>query len=285
MKKIITVLILLLEVFLIIYSKEITKEFILTLKIFIYNLMPILFFQLTITELLKNLNLYKIIPSKIENFFSLTKNEALIILLSMLSGYPNNIKLLKDKNNEYLNYISNYINPLFIITVVSKVYLKNIKIGLIILLSHIISNLILMYLLRSKYTKTKEEHDYNLSISNTLNNTCNALKIILTNLLFISIFITLLKLTIPINNIIKAFLIGLVEFSRGIYEISLLNISIYLKGLLITIIITFQSLSIHFQIISINEKIKYIKFLLYRLLNVLLSIIIYFILVFLMYKI
>lgn len=285
MKKIITVLILLLEVFLIIYSKEITKEFILTLKIFIYNLMPILFFQLTITELLKNLNLYKIIPSKIEKFFSLTKNEALIILLSMLSGYPNNIKLLKDKNNEYLNYISNYINPLFIITVVSKVYLKNIKIGLIILLSHIISNLILMYLLRNKYTKTKEEHDYNLSISNTLNNTCNALKIILTNLLFISIFITLLKLTIPINNIIKAFLIGLVEFSRGIYEISLLNISIYLKGLLITIIITFQSLSIHFQIISINEKIKYIKFLLYRLLNVLLSIIIYFILVFLMYKI
>ncbi|MBQ1496069.1 MAG: hypothetical protein IIZ40_01780 [Bacilli bacterium] len=285
MKKIITVLILLLEVFLIIYSKEITKEFILTLKIFMYNLMPILFFQLTITELLKNLNLYKIIPSKIEKIFSLTKNEALIILLSMLSGYPNNIKLLKDKNNEYLNYISNYINPLFIITVVSKVYLKNIKIGLIILLSHIISNLILMYLLRSKYTKTKEEHDYNLSISNTLNNTCNALKIILTNLLFISIFITLLKLTIPINNIIKAFLIGLVEFSRGIYEISLLNISIYLKGLLITIIITFQSLSIHFQIISINEKIKYIKFLLYRLLNVLLSIIIYFILVFLMYKI
>lgn len=285
MKKIISILLIFLEIFLITYSKEITKEFILTIKIFIYNLMPVLFFQLTITELLKNIDIDRIIPKSIENIFNITKKEAFIILLSMLSGYPNNIKLLKEKDNEYLNYASNYVNPIFILTVVSKIYIKNIKIGIIILISHILSNIILLYILRNKYNKEDYKNSNNLNLSYTLNNTVTTLKIILTNLLFISIFITLLKIILPFNNIIKSLLIGLTEFSRGIYEISLLNISIYLKGLLITIIITFQSISIHFQIISINSKIKYIKFLLYRLLNVLISSIIYIFLIYLMYKI
>ena len=285
MKKIISILLIFLEIFLITYSKEITKEFILTIKIFIYNLMPVLFFQLTITELLKNIDIDRIIPKSIENIFNITKKEAFIILLSMLSGYPNNIKLLKEKDNEYLNYASNYVNPIFILTVVSKIYIKNIKIGIIILISHILSNIILLYILRNKYNKKDYKNSNNLNLSYTLNNTVTTLKIILTNLLFISIFITLLKIILPFNNIIKSLLIGLTEFSRGIYEISLLNISIYLKGLLITIIITFQSISIHFQIISINSKIKYIKFLLYRLLNVLISSIIYIFLIYLMYKI
>lgn len=285
MKKIISILLIFLEIFLITYSKEITKEFILTIKIFIYNLMPVLFFQLTITELLKNIDIDRIIPKSIENIFNITKKEAFIILLSMLSGYPNNIKLLKEKDNEYLNYASNYVNPIFILTVVSKIYIKNIKIGIIILISHILSNIILLYVLRNKYNKEDYKNSNNLNLSYTLNNTVTTLKIILTNLLFISIFITLLKIILPFNNIIKSLLIGLTEFSRGIYEVSLLNISIYLKGLLITIIITFQSISIHFQIISINSKIKYIKFLLYRLLNVLISSIIYIFLIYLMYKI
>lgn len=285
MKKIISILLIFLEIFLITYSKEITKEFILTIKIFIYNLMPVLFFQLTITELLKNIDIDRIIPKSIENIFNITKKEAFIILLSMLSGYPNNIKLLKEKDNEYLNYASNYVNPIFILTVVSKIYIKNIKIGIIILISHILSNIILLYILRNKYNKEDYKNSNNLNLSYTLNNTVTTLKIILTNLLFISIFITLLKIILPFNNIIKSLLIGLTEFSRGIYEVSLLNISIYLKGLLITIIITFQSISIHFQIISINSKIKYIKFLLYRLLNVLISSIIYIFLIYLMYKI
>ena len=220
-----------------------------------------------------------------KNIFNITKKEAFIILLSMLSGYPNNIKLLKEKDNEYLNYASNYVNPIFILTVVSKIYIKNIKIGIIILISHILSNIILLYILRNKYNKEDYKNSNNLNLSYTLNNTVTTLKIILTNLLFISIFITLLKIILPFNNIIKSLLIGLTEFSRGIYEVSLLNISIYLKGLLITIIITFQSISIHFQIISINSKIKYIKFLLYRLLNVLISSIIYIFLIYLMYKI
>ena len=70
-------------------------------------------------------------------------------------------------------------------------------------------------------------------------------------------------------------ILGIFEFSNGIYLISLSNISIFLKGLFILIVITFGSFSIHMQMISVNEKIKYTKFLLFRILCVFISIIIY----------
>lgn len=279
MKKILIISVLFLEYFLVIYSKEITKEFTLTINLFIYTLMPTMFFQIFLSDILYCTDFYKYIPIKICNKFNLNKKEFSIILLSMFSGYPNNIKLLSKTDNEYLNYASNYVNPLFVLGTVGNIYLKNFNLSIIILFSHILSNLIMLFLLRKKYNYVELNHK-EISYTNSLKSTINTLSIILSNLLFISILVTLLKIVLPFNNNINSFLLGIIEFSRGVYEISNLNISIYLKGLLITIIITFQSISIHFQSISINNKIKYIKYLFYRLLNVLISIFIYFILVF-----
>ena len=246
-----------------------------------YSLMPTMFFQIFFSNILINTDLYKYIPNKICNFFNITKKEGTIILLSMFSGYPNNIKLLNKSKNEYLNYASNYVNPLFLIVTVGSLYLHNIKITIVILICHILSNLIMLYIFRNKYVYDYYDfYNSNNLYSSSLKNTISTLTIIFSNLLFISILVALLKLILPFNDSINGFILGILEFSRGIYEISILNISIYLKGLLILIIITFSSFSIHFQIISINEKIKYIKFLLYRLLNVLISILIYFIITF-----
>ena len=281
MKKILIIIVLLLEVYLCFCSKEVVKEFTLTLNLIMYSLMPTMFFQVFFSNVLINTDLYKYIPNKLCNFFNISKKEGAIYFLSMFSGYPNNIKLLNNSKNEYLNYSSNFINPLFLIGSVGSLYLHNIKITIIILISHIISNFFMLYIFRNKYVY--EEYNFNNTnniYSNSLKTTINTLSIIFSNLLFISILVSLLKLVLPFNNNINSFILGLLEFSRGIYEISYLNISIYLKGLLILIIITFSSFSIHFQIISINEKIKYIKFLIYRILNVLISIFIYFIIIF-----
>lgn len=281
MKKILIIIVLLLEVYLCFCSKEVVKEFTLTLNLIMYSLMPTMFFQVFFSNVLINTDLYKYIPNKLCNFFNISKKEGAIYFLSMFSGYPNNIKLLNNSKNEYLNYSSNFINPLFLIGSVGSLYLHNIKITIIILISHIISNIFMLFIFRNKYVY--EEYNFNNTnniYSNSLKTTINTLSIIFSNLLFISILVSLLKLVLPFNNNINSFILGLLEFSRGIYEISYLNISIYLKGLLILIIITFSSFSIHFQIISINEKIKYIKFLIYRILNVLISIFIYFIIIF-----
>lgn len=276
MKKIISILLIFLEIFLITYSKEITKEFILTIKIFIYNLMPVLFFQLTITELLKNIDIDRIIPKSIENIFNITKKEAFIILLSMLSGYPNNIKLLNNSNNNYLLYSTNFINPIFFIMTFNNVYLKNIKLILIILISHYLSNLIIFLIYKRKYIYQKEENlNENNSYNKALNITIKTLSIIFSNLIFITLLITLIKVILKSNNIYKGLLIGLLEFSNGLIYISKLDINNFIKGLLILIIISFSSISIIMQSISLNNKIKSTKFLLNKILSTIISILIY----------
>lgn len=279
MKKILLIVIFLLEVFIIIYSKEIIKEFTLTLNICLYSLMPTMFFQILFSNFLLNLKNELYIPKKIYNFLNISKEEFIIILLSIFSGYPNNIRLLKNSNNEYLNYSTNFVNPLFILVNVGLIYLHNIKLASIIYISHIIANIIILFLFKKKNKSNNNLISINYSYSETLKNTISTLSIIFSNILFISLFIALIRLTIPFNS----YIIGILEFSRGIYEISNMNITIYLKGLLILIIITFGSFSIHFQVISLNEKIKYIKYLLFRILNVLISIFIYFIFIYIIY--
>ena len=258
-----------------IYSKEVIKEFTLTINICLYSLMPTMFFQILFSNILINSNISKYLP----NTKLISSDELLILLLSIFSGYPNNIKMVKEYNNEYLNYSTNYINPLFLFGTVGAVYIKNINIIIVIYISHLLSNIILFFLLRKKCkTKANKKEIKRYTFNYYLKNVINTLSIIFSNLLLISLLITFIKLVLPFNSNIKSFIIGIIEFSRGIYEISKLNISIYIKGLLILIIITFNSISIHFQMISLNEKIKYIKFLKYRILNVLISIIIYIIL-------
>ncbi|MBR2712610.1 MAG: hypothetical protein IKE73_02750 [Bacilli bacterium] len=271
-------IIVLIELFIMIYSKEIIKEFSLTINICLYSLMPTLFFQIFLSNILFNINISNYIPKSLCNFFNVTKDELLIILLSIFSGYPNNIRLLNNSTNEYLYYVSNYVNPLFVIGTVGTLYLYDKSLSIIILISHIISNIIMLFIFRNKYTSYEYKRNItsNLYI-NSINNTVKSLTIIFSNLLIISLLVTIIKLILK-DSLIRGVILGLIEFSKGCFEISLLDINIYIKGLIILIFITFGSISIHMQMISFNNKIKYIKFLLFRILNVLISIIIYFLL-------
>lgn len=286
MKKILILLIITLDIFLFTNFKIIVNEFNKTINICLYTLMPSMFFQILFSNILIKSNIEKYMPKRICRIFNINKNELAIILLSMFSGYPNNIKLLKESKNEYLNYVTNYINPSFLLTTVGFIYLKNIKISLIIFISIITSNLFLTFLLKNKYVNDKyNKKDYKNIYSSSLIDTIKTLSIIFSNLLFISILVVLLKILLPFNNNINSFILGLLEFSKGIYEISNLNIKIFNKGLLILIISVFASISIHFQMISINPKIKYIKYLKYRIFNIFISVIVYIILFILIYKI
>lgn len=274
MKKILFILIILFELYIIFYSKEIIKEFSLTLNLCLYSLMPSMFFQIFFSNVLMDIDI-NIMPNRICDFFNISKKEGFIILLSIFSGYPNNIRLLKESKNEYLIYSTNYINPLFLFVSVGSLYLKNIKLCIIIYICHFLSNIIMLYLLRNNNIKNNNSNSINKKIYyDSIVNTIKSLSIIFANLLLISLLISIIKVIIK-NNYISTLIIGVVEFSRGIYEISFLNISNNLKGLFVLIIITFGSLSIHFQSISFNNKIKYIKYLKYRLLNVLISILLY----------
>ena len=290
MKKYIKFILILFFIFLEIYvlfnSKNVIDEFSYTLKICLYSLMPTMFSSILISKILIELNFEKYIPkfiiNSISKLFKINDKESSIFLLSILSGYPNNSKMLIDNPN--LNKIilfSNHVNPLFLICTVGGIYLKNIYLALIIYLSHIISSIILGIIIRRKksYCVTKKENKVNKNFFeiyfSSLKDTSLTLVNIFSNILFFSILISLLKNILIFNPITNYFIIGIFEFSAGINLICSLKISYFLKCIFILIIITFGSFSIHMQMISINPKIKYTKYLLYRILNVFISIIIF----------
>lgn len=247
--------------------------------------MPTMFASILFSQILIGLKFENYIPNKLKNIikklFNISDNEVTIFILSIISGYPNNAKMLI--NNKNLNNIINYtsfVNPIFLICTVGSIYLKDIKLTLIIIISHYITNIIIAIILRNK-NKTYEINNINKPDSylniyySSLKNTIHTLAIIFANILFFSILNALISNIITVKEPLNSFILGIIEFSNGIYSLSLTSCSAFIKGVLILIIITFGSFSMHMQMLSINEKIKYIKFLLFRIFNIFISIIIY----------
>ena len=287
MKKVIIIMFLLFEIFIFLNSKELLIEERNTINICLYSYLPSMFFSIFISNYLSLNNLSDYIPRFITSFFrkfNINKKEIEIIFLSLISGYPNNIKLLNNSNNEYLLYVTNFINPIFFILTINNIYLKSIKYSLIILISHYISNIIMFLIFtdKYKYNEYKDDLKDNNSYNKALIITIKTLSIIFSNLIFITLLISLIKVILPNNTIFKGILIGLLEFSNGIIYISNLSLKIPLKSLIILIIISFGSISIFLQSISLNNKIKSIKFLLFKILNTLISIIIFSVLILIM---
>lgn len=274
-------LFIILEYFLLSDSKLIISSFNNSFNICIYKLMPTLFLSMLINQMLIKLNFERFIPKKlIKKLFNISDKEASIFILSLISGYPNNSKMLIGSNN--LNNIilyTNFINPIFLI-----VTLKNRFLSIIILLSHYLSNIILGIILRKNNISYIEENNINNSsylnmYYSTLKDVIYTLSIIFSNILLFSIINSLIINIFNFNNIISSIIMGLIEFSSGIYNISITNINPLYKGLIILIIISFSSFSVHMQMMSINSKIKYIKYLLFRILNVFISIICFLLLI------
>ena len=282
MKKYINILLIIIftiiEIFILSKSNVVITTFNKVLNICLYSLMPTMFLSIFISQILIKLHFEKYIPKFIINLFkyifNINDNDVVIFLLSIISGYPNNAKMLiNNKNLNNIIHYTNFANPIFLIVTVGGIYLKNIKLSIIILLSQYISNMIIGILLRNKNktnnnTKDNSNDNFLDIYYSSLKSTIFSLSIIFSNILFFSIINALITNIININPLINSIISGLIEFSNGIYLISKINIDIFYKGLIILCIIVFSSFSMHMQIMSINEKIKYIKYLIYRILNV-----------------
>ena len=284
-----TIIFVILELFVLSKSSIVINNFNKMTKICLYNLLPTMFSSILFSSILIKLEFDKYIPKIIIRFFSklfnINKEEVCILILSIISGSPNNAKMLIDNKN--LNNIIQYtcfINPIFIIGSVGGIYLKNIKISIIILISNYLSNVIIGIILRNKndnniITKKNTYNNFIDIYSSSIKSTIYTLSVIFSNILFFSIITTLLSTFFNFNNLVSSIIYGLIEFSNGIYIISISSYNIFIKGFIIEFIISFSSFSMHMQLFSINEKIKYFKFLLFRILNIILSLIFYLLLI------
>ena len=276
-------------------------------NIWINNIFPSLFPFFVLSEILINFGFVELVSELFkpifQKIFKINGNAAFIFIMSMLSGFPSNAKYTKelylqgkltDKEASKILMFSHFSNPLFILGTVAITFLNDKKLGLLIMISHYLSNIIIGIIFRnynvSKITYEKfslknsilKMHSKRINndkkigaiISTSLTNSINTL------LLLLGVITTFLIITTIIDNnfhpslFSKSIISGFLEMTQGLKHVSMLNISNYYKTILITAILSFGGLSVHTQIISIisDTKIKYFPFFIARILHVLISV-------------
>lgn len=310
MKKIESILIMVVLIFcgyeILSESETIMSSVSYSFNIWITNIFPSLFPFFVLSEILINYGFVELISELFkplfEKLFKINGNAAFILIMSILSGSPSCSKYTKElylsgkislEEADKILMFTHFSNPLFILGTISVSFLHDKHLGLLILISHYVANIIIGILFRnynkSNITKTK------FSIKNALskmhykrinNNkkfgsiiTSALINSINTLLLILGVVTTFLIITTIIDNNFhpslysKTVISGILEMTQGLKHVSLLNISNYYKALFITAIISFGGLSVHTQVISIisETKIKYTPFLIGRILQALIA--------------
>lgn len=278
---------------LIILNKNIVSNTIISsFYIWFNTLVPSMFPMFIISNILINYEFTKYIPKTIINniskIFNISENGTLILLLSLISGFPTNAfsikeaynkKMLSKEECEHLLYFCHFSNPLFILNTVGIFYLKNNNYGYIILLSHITANVVIGIILRNKntiknnYTKHNiKSQNFSYILSESIKKSISTLLIISGTVCLFLILSTLICHIFNLNNYLEVLVKGILEMTMAIYTLSKLNISDILKVIITTCIISFGGLSVHMQVIScLDESINYKNYFIGRIYQVIIS--------------
>ena len=257
------------------------------LSLWVYNLIPSLFPFFIISDILINYNITSYIPKIIKDFckniFNITDNMLTILLLSMISGFPSNARntrtlydkglITVDEANHILMF-SHFANPVFILTTVALFFFHNEKTGIILLITHYLSNIILGICLRKSVNYKMQLNNnifkYNdfgsvlvLAIKKAVDTILTICGIIVVFLMLSTIIINTFKFNLYNQMIIK----GIFEITIGIESLSNLPISMNYKLVIASMILAFGGISVHVQVLSqiAGTKIKYLYFLFGRL--------------------
>ena len=297
----IIVILTVLTFILVIINKDLITDTILSSFYIWYNtLVPSMFPMIILSDILITYSGYNIIPKPIINYiskiFNISPNAVLIFFLSVFSGFPTNgitvskavnEKTITKEEGEHLLLFCNFANPLFILNTIGTFYLKNVTLSIIILISHILSNILIGIIFRKQnYSKSNyiisntKSQNFSTVLSNSIFKSVNTLLsiagIVTMFLILTTLIIHIFKLNTTITLIVKS----LLEMTMALSFLSSLSINNTLKVILSSIIISFSGLSIHLQIYSsLNNNIKFKNYLKGRIYSSLLSGIISFIII------
>lgn len=271
--------------------KEIIEAGIFSLEIWKKNIFPSLFPFFILADLLINYGFVKILGTllkkPVQSLFHLRSVCAFVIIMSLLSGFPSSAKYITKlyhekiitlKEANHLITFTHFSNPLFILGTIFSL-LNNQKICLCILFAHYGANFILGILLREKKQETTQskfkqtKKPFVACFSNSIENTIHTLAYILGTITVFLVLTTVLFKYIDLPILLKNILRGFLEITQGIKYISAMDLSIHLKGLIITIFLSFGGLCIHMQVLGIIKdiKIKYSRYFFSRILHAILA--------------
>lgn len=283
-------------IFLITQNNLVLESVSFSISIWKDSLFPTLFPFFVVSNILIQYGFIEIISiffsKPMEKLFKLPGSCSFVFIISLFSGFPSGAKYTKelyidhkinlDEANRLLVF-THYSNPLFIMGFIGNIILNNTKLSLIILLSHIIGGILTGIVFNiNKDIKTTINYKnkdilyepFGIILSNSIFNGLNTMFLLLG---IVSIFSIISSLIGTIGNLSifnKSIISGILEMTQGIKNISNLNISLYLKTILITFFISFGGLSVHMQVLSIISecKIKYKLFFIARIIHSIISI-------------
>ena len=252
----------------------------------INNLFPSLIPFMLLSNILINYNfvndLSDMLKTIMKKVFKVNKNCSFALIMSILSGTPSNAKYLKDLyDNKLINIndiqkclnFCHFTNPIFIIGTIGITFLNNKKLGLMILISHYITSIIIGFLNKNN----SDINNNNLISMKNKNNFFNILKTSInttidTLFLILGIITTCIIITCIINNVLSInenfkFIFGFIEITHGLKYLSISNFSTEFKAIMSSFLISFGGFCIHAQVFSIldNKKIRYLPYLLSRI--------------------
>lgn len=266
-----------------------------SLDIWVNNLIPSLFPMFILSDILITYNFVKYIPKWFINIFSylfnIKKECTLVFFLSMLSGFPTNAKnirklydmnIINGREASHMLMFTHFSNPLFILGTLSIFFLNNKKLGIIILLSHYLSNFIIGVIVRklnniSNNTSNEKEKKlyFGPVFVNAIKSSIDTLLLILGTLTCFLIISSIIINRFDLNSYNSLLIKSILEITMGLKELSLFSFSNLTKVILSSCILSFGGLSVHMQVISqlIDTNISYKSFFIGRILQVFISLI------------
>lgn len=247
------ILFLILCFFIIFYSKDIGFNIISCFDVWKYSIVPSLFPFLIVSKIFMNYwSNFK--------FFNFNSNYCFIFFMSLISGFPSSSKFIKDfidkdvislEEGNNLILFTHFASPAFVLITLCKNFLNYPSLGFLILFSHYIGNLIIIFFI--KFKKNNKDYsfcsnDFASIFSLAIKDSLNTLFLIFGTLVTFSIIITFID-KLPISLVFKSVLSGIFELTSGLKSVSLLNISLRLKCAICSFLLSFGGLAIHTQVI------------------------------------
>lgn len=264
-----------------------------SLNIWITSLLPALFPFFIVSDILINYDVIKYFPKVIRNsikyLFNVSDNGLVIILLSMLSGFPSNARNVKNmyldkkitkEEGEHLLYFTHFSNPMFILGTIPLILNSN-KISKYILISHYLANIILGICLR-KYNRVndsntsnykEDKHNFGLVLTTSIRKSLDSVLSILGTLTIFLIISTLLINFFNLDNTSSLLIKSILELTSGLKELGSYNLLDKYLLIISSCILSFGGLSVHMQVINelVDTDISYKNYFIGRILQVVLS--------------
>lgn len=220
--------------------------------LFILNVFPFLFIMFFLNNLLIEMNF----PYYFQKAFS--NRYLYIFLMSMLSGAPTNAiiiesflerKVVNEKDASVLLSFTMFNSPLFLYYYFHKIFTNNLIIIKLFLFVYL-ANTIIFILFSKKLSATC---NYSLSFNkvNIVNAITKSIKKSINSIINIYATILIFKMISDLFLPSKSLLRGFIEITQGLELLSIINLPIKIKELLLLVFLSFSGLSIHIQLASI----------------------------------